>query len=241
MVSFNKSNTPPASLASHVSYTGADVISQLITDFKNKCYICGDKGPTSLNVEHFDEHRGDETKKYDWNNLFYACAHCNSVKQYTFTTGSSNLLNCTDRTHKVDYWIEYRLKLDEKLRKKAEIKKNATAVDAAHNTQVNNTVRLLDRVYNGSGTALKDTEAENLLNKVNEEILKFRQRVLAYKTERNPGRRTILREELKSMLSYEAPFAAFKRWIVRDLNILDIPMPNATDAPITPIALISHR
>lgn len=234
MVSFNKSKRVPPSLAAQTSHTGSDVISQLRLDFRNKCYICEDKGPTSLNVEHFDEHRGNVAKKYDWLNLFYACSHCNSVKQFTFPTGSSDLLNCTDPTQKVDYWIEYRLKMDDKLRKSAEIKKNIIGADPNYNTQTDNTVKLLDRVYNGSGTAVKDAEAENLLKKVIEEVRRFQRRLLAYKEERDPDKRNKIKDELIEMLSYEAPFAAFKRWMVRDLGmVIELPFIAPTDGSLT--------
>lgn len=229
MVSFNKSRDVPASLGACKSYREADVIDQLIHDFKNKCYICGDRCPTSLNVEHFDEHRGDLAKMYDWFNLFYACGHCNTIKQYTFPTNPSNLLNCTDPLQKVDYWIEYRLVLDEKLRKRVEVKKNLGAVDARFDVQTDNTIHLLDRVYNGTGTAVKDAEAENLLVKLNDEIRRFRLRLLAYMGEQNPETRVKIKAELIEMLSYEAPFAAFKRWIVREKGLVaELPFINAS-------------
>lgn len=176
-------------------------------------------------------------KKYDWFNLFFACQHCNSVKQYTFPTGSSNLLNCTDRNQKVDYWIEYRVKLDEKLRKRAIITKNSRAINAVYNTQIGNTVKLLDIVFNGWKTALKNAKAENLLQKVNRELDRFRQKLFSYKEEENAVNRDNIKKELVAMLSYEAPFAAFKRWIVRDMGMVaELPFINATDGAITLIS-----
>ena len=37
----------------------------------------------SINVEHlFPHHDGkDRDRMYDWNNLFYSCAHCNNIKK----------------------------------------------------------------------------------------------------------------------------------------------------------------
>ena len=39
---------------------------------------------TSNQIEHLQSHRGNMDLKYDWNNLFWACAHCNNIKLDTF-------------------------------------------------------------------------------------------------------------------------------------------------------------
>ena len=57
------------------------VLRILRDDFKNKCYICERKDIADINVEHFKPHRNkNRDLKFDWNNLFYACGHCNNIK-----------------------------------------------------------------------------------------------------------------------------------------------------------------
>lgn len=238
MVFFAKRPTAPASLALRRSYREEDTVTALKEDFKNKCYICGSKGSTSLNVEHFDEHRNDLDKMYDWNNLFYACGHCNSVKQQTFSTVQSNLLNCTDPSQKVDYWIEYRIKYDNKLKKTVEIKANLPLSSPGHSAQISNTVKLLNRVYNGSGTPLKDEEATNLTVALQAEISNFNSTLVEYKSATEPLIKARLKSELSDMVSSESPFCAFKRWIIRDHGMsLEIPFKSPGNNPSRLIAI----
>ena len=71
-------------------YTADDVVDQLEKDFNKKCYICELGKLSDINVEHLHPHHGDPELKYDWNNLFLSCPHCNSVKnraEYCFTGG----------------------------------------------------------------------------------------------------------------------------------------------------------
>ena len=64
MIYFKKREKAPNSLAIEKAkgtenYREKDVITALAEDFKDKCYLCESKWPTEINVEHFDEHRGN--------------------------------------------------------------------------------------------------------------------------------------------------------------------------------------
>lgn len=48
--------------------------------FHGKCYICENKEATSYQIEHLILHRKNVELKYNWNNLFWSCAHCNNIK-----------------------------------------------------------------------------------------------------------------------------------------------------------------
>lgn len=228
MVFFSKRPTPPPSLANQKSWTDPDTIQALAEDFKNKCYICGDKGPTALNVEHFEEHGNDPKKMYDWNNLFYSCEHCNHTKNDTFRKGNSNLLNCTDVNQKVDLWIMYLFLLDHKLKAIVSFCPNPWHFDPKYNTQRDNTIKLLDRVFNGTNKAVRTKEAANLTEKLKDEICRFEGKLLEYKNARQPLVRDKLRMELIRMAATDAPFAAFKRWIIRREG-MSIEIPFAVD------------
>lgn len=57
-------------------------------------YLCEQDELQSIQIEHLKPHHGGKNidLKYDWNNLFFSCSHCNSVKnrkQY-----ESNILDC---------------------------------------------------------------------------------------------------------------------------------------------------
>ena len=51
-------------------------------DFHDKCYICELKNLQDPQVEHLLPHKNGKypERKFDWNNLFLSCGHCNSVK-----------------------------------------------------------------------------------------------------------------------------------------------------------------
>lgn len=64
------------------SYEKTDVVERLRKDFHNKCYICEMDNLQDPQVEHLRPHFNGKNidLKFDWNNLFWSCGHCNSVK-----------------------------------------------------------------------------------------------------------------------------------------------------------------
>ena len=82
MIKINRTPKVPASLEkkSGDCYRAADVVWQLHQDFYGKCYLCEMDKLQSVEVEHLKAHHGNKDLKYEWKNLFYSCAHCNSVK-----------------------------------------------------------------------------------------------------------------------------------------------------------------
>ena len=87
MVKVERSSPAPDSLAEEKkkpngSYSKPDVIEKLKKDFHNKCYICELDKLQDPQVEHLRPHFGGKNieRKFDWNNLFWSCSHCNGVK-----------------------------------------------------------------------------------------------------------------------------------------------------------------
>lgn len=216
MVNFEKNPTAPPSLAACRSWRGQDVIDNLCRDFHDKCYICGNKYVPSLNVEHFDEHRQDPNKMYDWKNLYYACALCNGVKNQLFPKGPSNLLNCIDSSHKVDFWIKYRVEYDSKIKTLVKFADAYTGSDSTIKTKTQNTVTMLDKVFNGSGTPTRNKEAEYLTIRLQEELSDFKKSLLDSMSHPESEDKVA---EINEKLKIDSPFAAFKRWIIRDMNL----------------------
>lgn len=84
------------------NYRDPVVVRALRKDFHGKCYICEQKHFPNLNVEHFIPHLDNETIKLDWNNLYFACSRCNSIKNKYY----DNMLNCCNQDHLVEEWIK---------------------------------------------------------------------------------------------------------------------------------------
>ena len=216
MVFFEKSQPAPVSLTSRTSYREEDVIERLESDFKNKCYICESKNPVSINVEHFIPHRGNEELKFEWNNLFYSCSHCNNTKEMLErNTIKGAILNCTCEDDKVDERISYRVNSFPELEVLIE---EVLPVDKTFEERVNNTITLLKAIYDGYNTPIKKREAANLRLCLMNEIIIF-QKLLIKLSSSNVDSEQI-KEQIKKELSNESAFTAFKRWIVKDSSVL---------------------
>jgi hypothetical protein len=209
MINIIKSQPEPACLAIEKGkvngdYKCGDVLARITIDFHNKCYICEDKEPTSINVEHFIAHEGDKNLKFDWNNLFFACGHCNNTKLAKY----NNLLNCIDPSHTILEWIKFDIKPFPK-----ELA-NITAI--ATDAKTVETVTLLNEVYNGT-TELKTIEASNLRNRLLNEIREFQKALFKYMEYEavDEGYAADLLRDIRRRLLPSAAFAAFKVWIIK--------------------------
>lgn len=207
MVYFEKSVTEPASLSKEKekkrgTYLRTDVLLALCNDFKNKCYICELKQPTSINVEHFKPHKGNKDLKFDWKNLFWSCYHCNITKSSKFI----NILNCTIYDDLVDRKIKYKI---ETLPLKVKIEAIETS------PKVIETVKLLNAVYNGTAP-LKLIECKNLRKAIKKEIDLFRTSLLNFYTSTSPEFTMYYEQEIKDHLDISSNFTAFKRWVIFD-------------------------
>lgn len=212
MVFFEKSQPKPDSLITEKdklngSYKCNDVFDRLKKDFKNKCYICEYKEPTSINVEHFKPHKGDKNLKFDWDNLFLSCAHCNNTKLGNY----DNILNCTDINQDVERKLRYYMKSYPK--EKVEIEAQDTT------PEVLATKQLLDSVYNGT-TNLKILESSNLRNKILNELVDFQKWLLDYYHANTNDMRNYACLKIQAHLSRASNFTAFKRWIILDNEAL---------------------
>lgn len=211
MVYFEKSQPAPECLAIEKAKTSGTyrcegVIERLHQDFKNKCYICEAKGPIGINIEHFVPHQGDINLKFDWDNLFYACSHCNNIKGAKYT----NLLNCIDPNAAVDTVIKY------EIRPYPKEKVRINAVTENPKIEVVNTIDLLKAVYNGT-TPQKKIESNNLRGILTKEIKRFQALLEEYvNDELEEEELSPIRQKIIQALRSASPFAAFKRWIIRD-------------------------
>lgn len=170
--------------------------------FHRKCYLCEQKDVGSYQIEHLVPHKKDVDLKFDWNNLFLACAHCNNIK----CAGYDPILDCSEV--EVDKKIAFRKKGYFGVRETLEF-------DALEDTiEIENTVNLLYEVYYGS-TPQKIAEAKMIRRAVRKEMSEFKEYVRLYEDETGEDKEDLL-FEIRRSLKASAPFAAFKRWIIRD-------------------------
>lgn len=192
------------------TYNIPEVIEALKEEFHNKCYICEQKNIKNINVEHFKPHKGiNRELMFDWYNLYYACGHCNNIKLSKY----DNILDPGNSNEDVESQIHYGMPILHK-RSKVEI------TGYTNNEKINNTVELLNYVYNGK-TAIKDIEAINIKKDLVEELLKFTTWLIEYDDdELEDEEREEIKRNIRKGLNKKSAFTAFKRQIVRDTDYL---------------------
>ncbi|MEG2101252.1 MAG: HNH endonuclease [Flavobacterium sp.] len=207
MVYFEKSQPAPACLEvqkamANGDYKCEDVLARIKVDFQNKCYICEYKEPETVNVEHFVSHKGDKDLKFDWDNLFWSCSHCNNTKLAMY----DDILNCTDSTHEVESKLKYIFKPFPF--------ENVVIEELDDSPETLKTRDLLMDVYNGT-TKLKTIESANLRNKLLEEVMDFQKWLCDYfKTTNTPEDVQYVLMKIRGHIHRGSGFTAFKRWII---------------------------
>ena len=211
MVNFIKSEEIPACLAIEKSkpnsknYRCGNVVKKVADDFKDKCYLCEDKDIKDINVEHFEPHKGDRHRMFDWQNLFFACSYCNNIK-----LGDENpLLNCTDANINILASIELRVDMP----RLPEIHFIVTPIFEDQKTR--NTAELLHKIYNGKEkpTALKERGAFNLRKRVIQNLVDFDDLIQEYR--QSVVSKEFIKNKIKKELQTDSAFTAFKVCLIK--------------------------
>jgi len=205
MVKIERSYPAPASLdieskKTNGSYSEPDVVERLKKDFHNKCYICEIDNLQDPQVEHLIPHmKGkDHERKFDWDNLFWSCGHCNSVKnQNKYNNGIIDC--CREDPEKL---ISFELK-DEMI--------NVKAIDAEDKKAVL-TAKLITEVFCLRNTGMRVYKSQQRYDELNremnilydalDEIMQYPDSKFAYR-------------KARALLRRESRFAAFKRYYIR--------------------------
>lgn len=206
MVKIERSYPEPASLAIEAQkasgkYDKPDVVEQLRKDAHDKCYICELKGLQDPVVEHLLPHKDGRypERKFDWNNLFWSCGHCNGVKnQKKYDEG---IIDCC--VQDPEELISFKLINEDVI------------VRAKDNTDKKSvlTAMLVWEVFNLKNTGMRVNKSRIRFRELNQEMNKLYHAL--DELGKNPDSKVVLRK-LKAMLRRESAFAAFKRGYIRD-------------------------
>lgn len=205
MVKIKRTFPAPLSLAveykkENGSYAQDDVIKQLQTDFNGKCYICEMKNLSDPQIEHLLPHKQgkDKKRKFDWENLFWACPHCNRVKnQKKYEEG---ILDCC----KIDPEEFLFFRLNEKYTEVGIKMENIAA---------ERTAELINEVFNLQNTGMRIYASAFRLQELQKEMNVFYDKLESFKKNRNS---VVARRTLKALLKRESQFAAFKRCYIQE-------------------------
>ncbi|MEH6496134.1 MAG: HNH endonuclease [Pseudomonas marincola] len=200
---FNVTRTyPEPDSIKNKQYNKDDVLSTLRPMFFEKCYLCERDDIQDVEVEHFIPHQKDETLKYNWNNLYYSCSRCNSIKSNTHI----DLLDCTDG--KIDIGGMITCKMPSAPSEKVTVR-------ATHSSPCNkstNTVTLLEHCYNSENTALRGISRDSLLEQMWDhytDLIVARQVLRRKKSGKSV--KAGAEETIEAMLEVRHPFSIFWR------------------------------
>ncbi len=146
-------------------------------DFFNLCYLCETHNNRGFQIEHFFP-KGKNyfpEKINDWNNLFLSCPTCNQVKPKSINTKKSEeILNpCLDD---VENAIELRKNNVENGQEKIKIEITSSE---KNNYKIENTIKLLERIYNGCNS--ESLEYMKIRKEISEKIRIFEELLKIYK------------------------------------------------------------
>lgn len=187
----------------HKKYNTEEVVKILEPMFFGKCYLCEKDELSDPEIEHFDPHESNNSKKYDWHNLYYACGRCNSIKSNIHR----NLLDCCDST--LDVFKRIKCLLPSVPDHPISVVPMIDPIDI----KTANTVKLLERCYNEDNTALRGITRTALIEKLFSHYLEY----LTYRSKLinknySTDEKSLARGRLIAMMKVEFPFSVFWRW-----------------------------
>lgn len=195
MVRLYKSQLPSnITIKSEQDYRSGEVFEILLDDCYGKCYICEDK-PTAINVEHRVPHRGDIALKFDWQNLFIACNHCNKIKSDKYDA-ILDPTKCDPEEH-IALTVDFMDSLID----------NVQVTPLTTNGEALQTAELLKNIYNGEATKISKYESSNLRNKhLIPDISRFYQYLRNHRKEPDLGYANIIKKEIDRSSAFAAIF-----------------------------------
>ncbi|WP_413052049.1 HNH endonuclease [Pseudomonas bubulae] len=206
MFNIIRTPTPPASLAKKTSYSEHDVWKALNEIFHGKCYICETKDPQSIQIEHFVSVSTNDTKKFDWNNLFFACSRCNNLKGNHF----NDLIDCSDAGTDA-------LRLIRHVIPPTPFSKSVTIEAQNNNPKTISTAKLISKVFNEDDTGNKSVASSSLRRRVHKKYKSLFLYMNIYDDDEElPENKADALKRIQILMSKTQEYSAFLRWAVLD-------------------------
>lgn len=190
------------------SYSEPDVVRQLKEDAHDKCYICELKNLSDPEVEHLKPHykRTIKERVFDWNNLFYVCPHCNSIKNATIY--NEKIIDCCA--------IDPEAVLEQ-------VYVDGHVMVRAHGVTEDDhiimTADLIQNCFEKRNTEIREIACQHRIDGLAKDMNVLYKTLMKYKTNPDSVR---YKKSLKAMLARESQYASFKRQYVRS-HLSDYP------------------
>ena len=176
------------------------MIERLRKDFHNKCYICEIKDLQDPNVEHLLPHKNGKypERKFDWQNLFWSCGHCNSVKNNS--KYDEGIIDCCQQDP--EKYLYFQVEKDNVI----------INVRDSKDEMQNRTALLIEETFSLKNTGMRTYTSDQRLKLLQKEMnILYKQLEKLHKVPESK----ILMRTIRSLLRRESAFAAFKRCFVR--------------------------
>ncbi len=200
------------------NYRAEDVVNTLKKIFHGKCYLCERSNISDVEIEHLVPHKGDEIKKFNWNNLFYSCSRCNNIKSYTHI----DIIDCSMNNYDVSKYIILECPLINNKERKVTVNSNTIPSSIS----IEPTIKLLYECYNNTSTAIKGISRSELIKDIQKYSFQFQKlkNDILYPTEPlTQSEINIKIEKLKAMCSPKFSYSSFwKSAIMLDEDLSDL-------------------
>lgn len=206
MIKIERSAKAPESLKAQKSYTEPDVIQLLQKNFHKKCYICELGELSDSVVEHLLPHHNGEyiERKFDWNNLFLSCPHCNSVKNRA--RYECNIIDCCR--------IDPETLIDHRVNEK---KVYVTCRYGIESEEAKNTAALVQDCFELRNTGIRTAGAEYRTEQLRLTKFRFERNLRKYmQMDSDTPQKQRLFRTLRGMISRKSKFSGFMRTYIRD-------------------------
>ena len=194
----------PASLATEAKkgkngkYNSGDVIEALKQVFHGKCYICEMQNLQDGEVEHLLPHHNSASlgRKFDWENLFWSCGHCNRMKNHAEYEG--NVIDCCKEDPEEYLNCIYA---------------NGEVLVRVRNSseKARLTAQLIFNAFNQTNTGIRKNATTIRKQDLQQEMTTFFQQLGVYQKDKT----NVAKRKVAARLRTKTAFAAFKRDYIR--------------------------
>lgn len=196
MIKVAKTETAPPELQQK-GYGCDEVKRQLLTDQKEKCYLCERKLTTDYQVEHLVSRHGNDALSNEWSNLFLSCGYCNDRKKHNYddipSPDSQNFEDLIEQ--RIDY-----------------SKGTATFTCMTQDEALTKLVKLLTVLFNGKDPRRRNLMENRFWKEIYEDYDSFIRHLGDYLQNRNPETRQLVVDSL----DITQPNLGFKYRYLRD-------------------------